>query len=796
MIDNRQKHTIVKKLLICLVGTLSIVGVVAASTKPLQLNEKNIDKVIKELTLQEKAHLVVGARLADNKDAAGEIGYTKKLVPGVAGTTYPIERLGIAPVVMADGPSAVRLSVKRDGDEKRYFATNVPCETLIASSWNNEVAYKMGAILGHESLEYGIDVLLAPGVNMMRNPLCGRNYEYFSEDPLLAGKMCASMVNGIESEGVGACPKHFAVNNQELNRLHNDARVSQRALREIYLKNFEITVKESQPWMIMTSYNNINGRHASEDRGLLETILRDEWGFEGIVVTDWGGGYDAAKQIWAGNDLIEPGRYAEVKRIVEAVKSGELAESDLDRSVRRVLELVVKSIRHRGYKFSNNPNLEDNGKLTREVEPEGFVLLKNEQNTLPLAKEQTVALFGTGAYNLILSNSVSLRSLNGRTVNLDAGLKNAGVTLYEPLAQRYTKHLRNEIKRLTPIWKLRRWCSYDIRPAEIKDIRNHTARAAEESDVAVITIGRNSSEAFDRHIERDFNLNMHEQAMIAAVSRDFHSRGKKVVVVLNICGPVEVASWRDKVDAILVTWLPGQEAGNSIADALTGKVSPSGHLSASFPMKYADVPSQNFPHNEVEWCAETGKNLSRVFDQKQPIYYDVPNVDYTNYEEDIYIGYRHYATRNIEVAYPFGFGLTYSQFEMSNMQVKEKKGGYEVSCTVKNSGNFPAKQVVQLYSSELKPEIDRPAIELRSYAKTPLLQPGEVCQVEMFIKQDELMSFSEKRSAWHLAKGDYTLSLGFDSQNRPLSHQVTVKAEKVVKVNDVMRPAEGELFIK
>ena len=265
-----------KKLLISLISAIAIVGVVSASTKSIQLNEKNIDKVIKELTLQEKAHLVVGPRLADNRDAAGEIGYTKKLVPGVAGTTYPIEHLGIAPVVMADGPSAVRLSVKREGDDKRYFATNVPSEILLASSWNNEATYKIGEILGEECREYGIDVLLAPGVNMMRNPLCGRNYEYFSEDPLLAGKMAAAMVNGVESEGVGACPKHLAVNNQELNRLHNDARVSQRALREIYLKNFEITVKESQPWMIMTSYNHINGRHASEDRGLLETILRDE----------------------------------------------------------------------------------------------------------------------------------------------------------------------------------------------------------------------------------------------------------------------------------------------------------------------------------------------------------------------------------------------------------------------------------------------------------------------------------------------------------------------------------------
>lgn len=781
-----------KKILLCCFATILAVSV---SAEELKLTEKNIDKVIEALTLQEKAHLVVGARLADNKDAGGEIGYTKKLVPGVAGTTYPIERLGIAPVVMADGPSAVRLSVKREGEDKRYYATNVPSEILLASSWNDDATFRIGAILGEETRDYGIDVLLGPGLNMMRNPLCGRNYEYFSEDPLLAGKMGAAMTNGIESMGVGACPKHFAVNNQELNRLHNDARVSQRALREIYLKNFEITVKESQPWTIMTSYNNINGRHASEDRGLLETILRDEWGFKGLVVSDWGGGYDAAKQIWAGNDLIEPGRYAEVKRIMEAVKSGELAEADLDRCVKRVLELVVKSIRHKDYKFSNNPPLEKNGKLTREIEPEGFVLLKNEQSILPLKQEQKVALFGIGSYNLILANSVSVRSLNGRTVNLNEGLKNAGVVLHDALDKRYTKHLQNEIKRLTPVWKLRRWCSYDIRPVELKDIRNHTASAAEAADIAVITIGRNSSEAFDRHVERDFNLNMHEQAMIAAVSRDFHSRGKKVVVVLNICSPIEMASWRDKVDAILVTWLPGQEAGNSIADALLGKVSPSGHLPITFPMKYADVPSQNFPHNEFEWCSESGKNLSRTFDQKQPLYYDIPNIDYTNYEEDIYIGYRYYATRKVEVAYPFGYGLTYSQFEMSNMKVKESKEGYKVTCEVKNIGKVAAKQVVQLYSSELQPEVDRPIIELRGFQKTPLLQAGESTTVEIVIKKTDLMTYNEKASAWKLTKGDYELLLGFDSQTLPLKHKVTISKEILQPVSTDMKP-EGELFIK
>lgn len=781
-----------KRLVLCCFATILAFS---ASAEGLKLTEKNIDKVIKELTLQEKAHLVVGARLRDNKDAAGEIGYTKKLVPGVAGTTYPVERLGIAPVVMADGPSRVCLSPFRQGENRSYFATNVPSAILLASSFNTDATYRIGEILGNETREYGIDVLLAPGVNIMRNPLCGRNYEYYSEDPLLTGKIGAAFVNGVESQGVGTSVKHFAVNNQELNRLNNDARVSMRALREIYLKNFEIIVKESQPWTIMTSYNNINGRHASEDRGLLETILRDEWGFKGMVVSDWGGGYDAAKQIWAGNDLIEPGRYAEVKRIMSAVEGGELAMADLDRCVRRVLELVVKSARHNGRTFSNNPPLEKHAQMAREIEPEGYVLLKNEQNALPLAKEQKVALFGTDAYNLIVSNSVSVRSLNGRRVNLNEGLANAGVEINATLDNLYTKHMKSEMKRLAPFWKLRRWCTYDLRPVELRDIRNHTARAAEESDVAVITIGRNSSEAFDRHIERDFNLNIMEQAMIAAVSRDFHKLGKKVIVVLNICSPIEIASWRDKVDGIIVTWLPGQEAGNSITDVLLGKVSPSGHLPISFPMKYADVPSQNFPHNEVEWCAESGKNLSRMFTQPKPLYYDIPNIDYTNYEEDIYIGYRHYATRNVEVAYPFGYGLTYSQFEMCNMKVKESKNGYKVSCEVKNIGKVAAKQVVQLYSSELKPEVDRPAIELRGFKKTPLLQAGEKCVVEIAINKSDLMTYNEKANAWKLTKGDYALSLGFDSQTRPLSHTVTITKEVLQPVSTLMKP-EGELFIK
>ena len=317
--------------------------------------------------------------------------------------------------------------------------------------------------------------------------------------------------------------------------------------------------------------------------------------------------------------------------------------------------------------------------------------------------------------------------------------------------------------------------------------------AQSDAEVAIITLGRHSSEAFDRHIERDFLLCPDEEALLTAVSREFHKVGKKVVVILNICSPMEIASWRDKVDAILICWMPGQEGGNSVADVLLGKVSPSGHLPVSFPINYEDVRSaKNFPRN----VPENGLNQSRFNISTVGKLYDVKNIDYTNYEEDIYVGYRDYATRKIEVAYPFGYGLTYSQFELKRMQVKESKDGYKVSCEVKNIGNAPAKQVVQLYSSELSPEVDRPAIELRAYKKTPLLQAGESTVVELSIKKDDLMTYNEKAAAWKLTKGDYDLLLGFDSQALPLKQRITITKEVLRPVTTIMKPASGEIFIK
>ena len=779
-----------RKIVICCTAT--IFAVLAVVAQP-QLTPKNIDKVIKAMTLEEKAHLVVGARLKDNRAAAGEVGYTSKIIPGAAGTTYPIPRLGIPAIVVADGPAGLRIAPKRKGDLQTYYCTGFPVGIHLASTWNDEIIYNVGSAIGQEVKEYGVDVLLAPGVNIMRNPLCGRNFEYYSEDPLLAGKTAAAMINGVESHGVGTSLKHFAVNSQEINRLANDSRLSLRALREIYLRNFEIAVKESQPWTIMTSYNYINGRHASEDPGLLEIILRDEWGFEGLVMTDWNGGYNAAAQVAAGNDLMMPGQYAQYKAIMDGVTSGKLAEADLDRCVKRVLELVVRTPRFQGYKFSNKPDLEAHAKLTREVAAEGMVLLKNDNLTLPL-KSRKIALFGSNAYNFIAGGAGSGNVNRPYVVDLRDGLLGNGFSLYEPLDTRYQKHIESEHKRLAPQKALRKWYVYDLRPTELQRPHAHIIEAAQsDAEVAVISIGRHSSEAFDRHVERDFLLCPDEEALLTAVSREFHKVGKKVVVILNICSPMEIASWRDKVDAVLVCWMPGQEGGNSVSDVLLGKVSPSGKLPTTFPINYDDVSSaKNFPRN----VPENGLNQSRFNISTVGKIYDVKNIDYTNYEEDIYVGYRDFATRKAEVAYPFGFGLTYSQFEMSDMKVEESRDGFKVSCVVKNVGNFPAKQVVQLYSSELAPEVDRPSIELRGYKKTPLLKGGESAVVEIVIGRCDLMTYNEKAAAWKLTKGDYDLSLGFDSQNLPLKQRITISKEVLKPVSTAMAPEKGDVFIK
>ena len=742
----------------------------AAQTKTLKLTEKNIDKIVAAMTLEEKANIVVGMSRSLTDAETANIGYTKKIVPGAAGTTYPIPRLGVTPMVFADGPAGVRISTTRKGVDRKFYCTGFPVGTLLSSTWNDALVETVGNALGEEAKEYGVDVLLAPGLNIMRNPLCGRNFEYYSEDPLLTGKIAAAYVRGVQSEGVGTSIKHYAVNNQEINRLANDSRLSERALREIYLKGFEIAVKESDPWTVMTSYNYVNGEYTSESYKLLTDILRNEWGFKGAVMTDWGGGLDAVKQMKVGNDMIQPGKSYHYDAIIAALKDGSLKESEIDACVKRILQLVVKTPRFHGYKYTDNPDLKAHSAVGRDAAPEGMVLLKND-GSLPVSKSLQVALFGVGSYDFIAGGKGAGDVNKPYVVDLKRGLKNFGFNLDPEMDTLYTAWVKKERERLAPGNSIRPWYMYHSRPEELKDADAAIAASSENSDIALITISRTSSESYDRHIERDYMLHADELSLIKTVSRDFHAKGKKVAVILNVCGVIEMDSWQDLADAILVCWLPGHEGGSAVASVIGGEVSPSGHLPVSIPVKYADVPSQNFPVN----VPETGLNQSFEHYSKIHKYYDVPNIDYTDYDEDIYVGYRYYETKNVPVSYPFGFGLTYTDFELSGLRLEKKGDVVEAHVNVRNIGNFAAKQVVQLYVSAPEGTPDRPARELKGYAKTCELAPSETQEVVIKFNVNDLAFWTGGGDGkWTLPSGEWMVCAGTSSVDLPLKAALTL----------------------
>ena len=720
-----------------------------------QLGKDSLDKVVAAMTLEEKAHLVIGTGMAGSSGEAPVVGETRNLVPGAAGTTYPIPRLGIPAIVLADGPAGLRINPLREGDANTYYCTHFPIGTLLASTWNTELVEQVGQAIGNEVLEYGTDVLLAPALNIHRNPLCGRNFEYYSEDPVVSGKTAAAYVRGVQSNGVGTSIKHYALNNQETNRMKNDVRVSPRAVREIYLKGFEIAVKESQPWTVMSSYNFVNGVYTSESKDLQTTMLRDEWGFKGMVMTDWFGGADAAAQMWAGNDMLQPGRPGQFEDIVEGVRSGRLSEADLDRNVRRVLELIVKSPRFKGYEFSNKPDLKAHAAVTRQSAVEGMVLLENN-GVLPLASEiSRVAVFGTTSYDFIAGGTGSGNVNRAYTVSLLEGLRNAGYAIDAELEKTYTKYIKEETERLNPK-------SDDpmamfmpkIRAGEFVPSAGLLDKMVRANDVAIITLGRNSGEFFDRKVA-DFTLTEQESGMIEAVCAAFHKADKKVVVILNVGGVIETASWKNMPDAVLLAWQAGQEGGNSVADVLKGVANPSGKLTMTFPVRYEDhASSRNFPIDMAFGMFGKDKDAEPQ-----------RNVDYTEYEEGIYVGYRWFDKQGLEVSYPFGYGLSYTRFEWSEASVKSSRGETAVSVKVTNTGKIPGKDVVELYVAAPQGELDKPVKELKAYAKTRELQPGESQLVTLKVKNSELASYDESASAWVTDAGHYDFMLGSSSRD-------------------------------
>ena len=772
-----------------LTGALLLLTTATMTAQP-QLRADNIDEVLKAMTLEEKAQLLVGGGNDAFVGSGAMLGHQKKLVAGAAGTTVAIPRLGIPATVVADGPAGVHIDPKRDGDPNSYYATGFPIGTCLASTWNTELVEAVGQAIGNETLEYGIDAILGPGMNLHRNPLCGRNFEYYSEDPIVTGLIGAAVIKGIQSQGVGVSAKHFAVNSQESSRTKVDERLSQRALRELYLKGFEMAVRQSAPWTLMSSYNIINGVYAQGNKDLLTTILRDEWGFRGIVMTDWIGKRDqlpTEQEVEAGNDLMMPGYPAQAEDIVAAVKAGRLDMKYVDQNVRNMLEYIVKTPRFRGYQFSNKPDLKAHAQVTRQSSTEGMVLLKNT-GVLPIRNLKTVALFGVNSYDF-LSGGLGSGCVNvPYVVDMVQGLKNIGVSTTPLLTEIYQNYVRYAKAKLKADKNPMMWFLDQGQPKfdEIDISERCVAHEVKEADAAIITIGRQAGEGMDRKIDGEFNLTRQEQDMIFRVSDQFHAAGKPVIVIINSGSVMETCSWRDRVDAILCAWQPGEEGGNSVADVLTGKANPSGKLTMTWPIAATDHPStKNFPQDYD------------MYSYKEMLGWGSPieGEHFTNHNEDIYVGYRYFDTFQREVAYPFGFGLSYTTFAFSQPKVKTDGEGITVSVTVKNTGTVSGKEVAQVYVSAPKGTIEKPLHELKAFAKTRELKPGESQTLTMHIQKRDLASFDEAHSQWLAEAGEYLFRIGSSSRDLPL--QVSAKLTQYAeRVHNAMAPRQPLNLLK
>jgi beta-glucosidase len=781
-----KKHLIIFLLPVAILCTLPVMA-------QLQLSETNIDKVVASMTIQEKAAILVGdawgTRDIYTPDPNSKYPTGTVYVPGAPFSTRPIPRFGIPGTGMSDGPAGVRMNISRPNNNKKYYATSFPVGTVIASTWNAELVKDIATVIGNEVKEYGLDVVLGPGMDLHRNPLCGRNFEYFSEDPFLTGKMASAIVNGIQSNGVGTSPKHFAANDCETNRFYSDSRMSQRTLREMTLKGFEIMVKESHPWTIMSSYNKINGVFTQQSKDLLTTILRDEWGYDGIVLTDWGYKEGTVEAVKAGNDLMEAGLEFEIQRIEDAVKNGSLSVEEIDRNVKNILRYVVKTPRFKGYKYSENPDIDSHANLVRRKAAEGIVLLKNDNNLLPLKNVKTAAVFGLNSYKMIAGGTGSGNVNKKYTRNLDEGLEVNGIAPDSAIAQWYKKYIA--FQESTKSLDKSNMEAVLLGSAVITEPVIPTGVAENNlkiNDVAIITIGRNAGEGGDRKAEDgDWYLTAAERNLLQQITDTYHSVGKKVVVVLNIGGVIETASWKDIPDAILLAWTPGQEVGYTVADILTGKNYPSGKLPMTFPIGYFDLPSsRNFPYNysgSGSMYLDMGNNAAANQPKK--------NIDYVNYEEGIWIGYRYFATSGKPVSYPFGYGLSFTTFEYQKPVVKlAGDGTVTATVTVRNSGSAVGKEAVQLYITAPSGGLTKPEIELRAFAKTKELKPGESQTLTMKVDAYTLASFNEGKSQWETAAGEYAAKFGASSSDIRCTTAFAIAKTQIWPVHNVMAPKE------
>lgn len=645
--------------------------------------------------------------------------------------TKPISRLGVPSIMVSDGPHGLRRhpgEVKGKRSPMPLPAVCFPLACLSACSWDRKLIREMGKAIGEEALEQQVSVVLGPGVNIKRSPLCGRNFEYFSEDPYLAGEIGSAWIDGVQSNGVGACVKHFAANSQEAYRMTSDSTIDERALREIYLTAFEKTIKQTRPWTIMSAYNKLNGTYCTENEWLLNKVLRDEWGFNGIVMCDWGAENDRVEGLKAGNDLEMPtSNGIGDAAIVKAVRNGTLDESILDKRVDKMLDLIFRSQEalKKEYTYDRDAHLS----LARKIAGESMVLLKNEDNILPIDKNARIAVIGEMAKNPRYQGAGSSQVNPTRIDNFfdEAKKENLKITY----AQGYDK-------------------AKDTVDNELIEQAKETAKNA---DIVLLFIGlpeRYEAEAIDReHMKLP---PCHEELLNAVCEVN-----SNVAVVLSGGAPVEMP-WLNKVKGLLNASLSGQAGAGAVVDIVTGKVNPSGKLSETYPISADDVP-----------CA------------------DIYGARYAPlYKESVYVGYRYYDTAEKDVIFPFGFGLSYTTFEYSNVQTvfDAEKETVSVSFNVKNVGEKDGAEVAQIYIHALNSAVFRPDKELKGFEKV-FLKSGEERKVTIELDKRAFAYYNVNISDWHAENGEYEILVGSSSRDICLSSKITADfAQSAVDIPD------------
>ncbi|WP_339206154.1 glycoside hydrolase family 3 C-terminal domain-containing protein [Paenibacillus sp. FSL K6-3182] len=645
-----------------------------------------------------------------------------------------VERLHIPSVMVTDGPHGLRKQ-KGSSDHVGIFdsvpATCFPSAAGLAGSWDRELVGKVGVALGEECQAEDVAVLLGPGANIKRTPLCGRNFEYFSEDPFLSSEMAASHIQGVQSQGVGTSLKHFALNNQEHRRMSVDAIVDERTMREIYLASFEGAVKKGKPWTVMSAYNKVNGTYASENEFLLTDILKEEWGHEGFVVSDWGAVDERVDALAAGLELEMPSSNGSGdKKIIEAVQSGKLSVELLDQAVARLLRIIFMSVDQK--KENASYNVGEHHQLARTVASECMVLLKNEQQLLPLSKGKKVAVIGAFAQKPRFQGGGSSHIVPTALDNPLQEMKQlAGDSSFIVYAEGYS--LDND----------------NIDDALVEEAK----KAASEADVAVVFAGlpdRYESEGYDR---KHLNMPGNQNQLIKAVA----SVQSNVVVVLMNGSAIEMP-WADEVGAILEAYLGGQAVGGAIADLLFGEANPSGKLAETFPAKLSDNPSFLFYPGEA---------------------------DYAEYREGIFVGYRYYDSKSVKPMFPFGHGLSYTTFEYTNLLIDSKEINdtetVSVHVTVKNTGTRTGKEIVQLYVQDVESTVIRPEKELKGFAKVEL-QPGEQKKITFTLDKRSFAYYNVALKDWHVESGDFAVLIGRSSEDIVLGETLRVQSTVPLKV--------------